>query len=88
MVIDPWEIGDGLLAKSKALEKTLPPDGRLKLLKRTNHALGRTNQLGIDRSEIVVAALDGPDVDSGTASEIGYAFAGGSLSSGTGETSV
>ena len=39
--------------------------------------LGRLNQTALDRSRIVVAALDGPDVDSGTASEIGYAFARG-----------
>ena len=77
VVINPWELGVDLVAKSKALEKSLAPDRRLGLLRRTNHALGRTNKLGIDRSEVVVAALDGPDVDSGTASEIGYAFARG-----------
>lgn len=31
----------------------------------------------IDGSDVVVAILDGPDVDSGTAFEIGYAFARG-----------
>jgi len=31
----------------------------------------------IDGSDVVVAVLDGPDVDSGTAFEIGYAFARG-----------
>lgn len=32
---------------------------------------------GVDSSDIVVAALDGVDVDSGTAWEIGYAYAKG-----------
>ncbi len=32
---------------------------------------------GLDQSDVVVAILDGPDVDSGTAFEVGYAFAKG-----------
>ena len=32
---------------------------------------------GLDRADAVVAILDGPDVDSGTAFEVGYAFAKG-----------
>ena len=32
---------------------------------------------GLEWSDVVVAILDGPDVDSGTAFEVGYAFAKG-----------
>jgi len=32
---------------------------------------------GLDQADVVVAILDGPDVDSGTAFEVGYAFAKG-----------
>lgn len=32
---------------------------------------------GLEKADVVVAILDGPDVDSGTAFEIGYAFARG-----------
>lgn len=32
---------------------------------------------GLERSDVVVAVLDGPDVDSGTAYEVGYARAKG-----------
>jgi nucleoside 2-deoxyribosyltransferase len=35
------------------------------------------NLKGIEKSDIIVAVLDGADVDSGTAWEIGYAFAKG-----------
>lgn len=35
------------------------------------------NLKGIDNSDVLVAVLDGADVDSGTAWEIGYAFAKG-----------
>jgi len=48
---------------------------KFRMLKEINHKIGMTNHKAIDNSEVVVAALDGPDVDSGTASEIGYAFA-------------
>jgi nucleoside 2-deoxyribosyltransferase len=40
-----------------------------------NMELGRKNQRLIDDCDLVFAVLDGVDVDSGTASEIGYAFA-------------
>ena len=37
--------------------------------------LGKLNSQDIDKSDGVIAALDGVDVDSGTAAEIGYASA-------------
>ncbi len=33
------------------------------------------NEVAIDKSDIIVAVIDGADVDSGTAWEIGYAYA-------------
>lgn len=42
-----------------------------------NLELGRANTTSIDESEAVFAILDGVDVDSGTAAEIGYAFGTG-----------
>lgn len=50
---------------------------RLALYRRLNTELGRANVERIDACDGVIAVLDGVDVDSGTASEIGYAFAGG-----------
>lgn len=46
-------------------------------LQAINHELGKTNAERIDKSDAVLAILDGVDVDSGTAAEIGYAFANG-----------
>ncbi|HVL51584.1 MAG TPA: nucleoside 2-deoxyribosyltransferase [Actinomycetota bacterium] len=40
-------------------------------------AIGARNAAMIDRAAGVLAVLDGPDVDSGTAAEIGYAAARG-----------
>ena len=36
-----------------------------------------TDLKGLERADVVVAVLDGPDVDSGTAFEVGYACARG-----------
>ena len=43
--------------------------------KELSFRIGRTNREAIDACDLVVAILDGADVDSGTAAEIGYAFA-------------
>ena len=46
--------------------------------RRLNHEMGATNRAAIDVAT-ALAVLDGVDVDSGTAAEIGYAFARGKL---------
>lgn len=48
-------------------------------LREINGVIGKQNQEAIDRCDSVVAVLDGTDVDSGVAAEIGYAFATGKL---------
>ena len=45
--------------------------------RRLNREMGARNRKAIDDAQCVVAVLDGVDVDSGTAAEIGYAFARG-----------
>ena len=50
---------------------------RIERLQKINTELGRTNTERIDKSDAVMAILDGVDVDSGTAAEIGYAFGKG-----------
>lgn len=47
-----------------------------------NHELGRANAESIDRADGLFAVLDGVDVDSGTAAEIGYAAARGKFVAG------
>ena len=74
-VIDPWS----LTPPTAVARAQRQPDGRGRraTLARINADIGRTNQRAIDRADAVVAVLDGVDVDSGTAAEIGYAFARG-----------
>lgn len=54
-------------------------DERNARLARINHELGKSNAESIDASDAVFAILDGVDVDSGTAAEIGYGFAKGKV---------
>lgn len=50
---------------------------RLVAWKTLNHEIGRHNRILLDECDMVIAILDGVDVDSGTAAEIGYAHAKG-----------
>jgi Nucleoside 2-deoxyribosyltransferase len=43
--------------------------------RRLNLEIGNNNREAIDRCDLVFAVFDGVDIDSGTAAEIGYAFA-------------
>jgi len=76
-VIDPWKLTDE--AKIEHVLKL--PYGRRKrsAWKALNVEIGRNNQEGLDKCDLVLAILDGTDVDSGTAAEIGYAFARGKI---------
>jgi len=72
-VIDPWKLTD-----EKEINRVAGmPYGSEKKQEwqKLNSIIGQNNSLGIERADGVVAVLDGSDVDSGTASEVGYACA-------------
>jgi nucleoside 2-deoxyribosyltransferase len=74
-VLDPWKLTDpGRIAAVLGL-----PFGadRRDAWRTLNWEIGHNNQVALDACEAVLAVLDGVDVDSGTAAEIGYAFARG-----------
>jgi nucleoside 2-deoxyribosyltransferase len=75
VVLDPWALSDPTETASVA---NLPygPEKRDRWRK-LNTAIGRANAQAIDDCDLVFAVLDGTDVDSGTAAEIGYAYARG-----------
>jgi len=76
-VLDPWALTDpGTIDAVRTM-----PDGpeRRAAWRRLNHEMAARNRAAIDEADAVVAVLDGTDVDSGTAAEIGYAFARGKL---------
>lgn len=72
VVLDPWE----LTRPNAALVGGGPYGTETEDDWQRNHEEIATNNLSaIDRADGLVAVLDGADVDSGTAAEIGYAFA-------------
>src|SRR5437899_1189922 len=76
-VLDPWALADQ--AKIDAVQRLPYGPEKREAWRKLNREIGATNQAAIDRADGVVAVLDGTDVDSGTAAEIGYAFARGKL---------
>jgi nucleoside 2-deoxyribosyltransferase len=74
-VVDPWSLTDARAID--AARRLSPGPRRRSAWQRLNHRIGASNRAAIDGAQAVVAVLDGPDVDSGTAAEIGYAFARG-----------
>ena len=74
-VIDPWALTD---PRRIAAVQDLPEGpARREAWRGLNREMAETNRAAIDRAQAMLAVLDGVDVDSGTAAEIGYAFARG-----------
>jgi nucleoside 2-deoxyribosyltransferase len=78
-VFDPWDEGAKLFNEYNAKTRKMSQAEKAGELKLLNHRIGEANRRAIEEVDAVVAVLDGPDVDSGTASEVGYAFARGKL---------
>jgi nucleoside 2-deoxyribosyltransferase len=74
-VLDPWTLTPQ--EKIDAVVKMPYGAARRDAWRRLNVEIGGNNRAAIDRCDMVFAVLDGVDVDSGTAAEIGYAFARG-----------
>jgi nucleoside 2-deoxyribosyltransferase len=74
-VLDPWKLTDQ--AKIDAVNGMPYGEAKRDAWRALNVEIGGNNRAAIDRSDAVFAVLDGVDVDSGTAAEIGYAFAKG-----------
>jgi nucleoside 2-deoxyribosyltransferase len=70
--LDPWDLDPAIQA---ALELPADAPGRIERLVEANQAIGARNAALIEAAAGVLAVLDGADVDSGTAAEVGYAAA-------------
>ncbi len=69
--LDPWTLTDESLIQTAV---SLPFGIEQKeTWAKLNPIIGANNRAAIEKCPLVVAILDGPDVDSGTAGEIGYA---------------
>jgi len=74
-ILDPWALTDKRKI-DKVVRMPLSEEKR-EAWKKLNEEIGRNNKKAIDKSDVLLAILDGSDVDSGTAAEIGYAFGRG-----------
>lgn len=75
-VLNPWDKTE--LGAQYATVQDLPTHAeRLKRWQEINTQIGAANTEMIDAADTIVAVLDGVDVDSGTAAEIGYGFGRG-----------
>jgi hypothetical protein len=74
-VVDPWTLTDG--AKIDKIKDMDYGAAKRDAWRRLNPEIGGNNRAGIDGADMVLAVLDGVDVDSGTAAEIGHAFGKG-----------
>jgi len=80
-VLNPWD-DQRFADEFGALSRENDWGARTRRLGEINQELGRANAASIDAADGVFAVLDGVDVDSGTAAEIGYAFARGKFVAG------
>jgi nucleoside 2-deoxyribosyltransferase len=74
-ILNPWTLTDP--HKIDAIVAMPYGPARRDAWRSLNTEIGSNNRAAIDRSDAIFAILDGVDVDSGTAAEIGYAFAKG-----------
>ena len=73
-VLDPWVDESGAIAATLELP---PGPARVVALQEMSRTIGARNRRLLAEASAVLAVLDGPDVDSGTAAEVGWAAASG-----------
>jgi nucleoside 2-deoxyribosyltransferase len=78
-VLDPWSLDPGVIEAFASADAMAPGPERHAAFVDVNERIGRKNAEAIERSDALLAVLDEPDPDSGTASEIGYAYGLGRL---------
>ena len=72
VALDPWALTDPV--KIAAVQNLPYGEARREAWRSLNGEIGANNAAAIRQCDLVFAVLDGIDVDSGTAAEIGYAF--------------
>ncbi len=74
IVDNPWDFGGPAVSQAFAQAHQIAAhDARREALHTINMQIAAQNAAAIQQCDLVIAVLDGVDVDSGTASEIGYA---------------
>ena len=74
-IANPWSFGTIPKAERAEVEAISDRAQHAERIHALNHRIAAANEAAIQRADALVAVLDGVDVDSGTAAEIGYAAA-------------
>ncbi len=75
LVVDPWSISTDLAGK---LQQALSNSNLIQLkanLRLINNEICRRNEVALRECDALVAVLDGQELDSGVAAEVGFAYA-------------
>ncbi len=75
--LDPWSTEEG-----RVLGELCAGGADIQAIAQANRRVGRANIAMIERCDGILACLDGPTVDDGTASEVGYGVGLGRTASG------
>jgi len=73
-VVDPFALTD-----TSRVQRMRYGAAKRAAWRKLDREIGAANRAAIDLCDAIIAVLDGTDVDSGTAAEIGYGFARGKL---------
>ena len=76
-ILDPWERDEETTIALEEAELEEDPEKKIEYFRNINTRIAAGNVELIRESDFLLAILDGPDIDSGTAAEIGYAYATG-----------
>jgi nucleoside 2-deoxyribosyltransferase len=79
-VFDPW--AQPFSKEIREASKIENHDERIAAFARLSRDIGSANENGIRESDVILAVLDGAELDSGTAAEIGFAVGIGKCSHG------
>jgi nucleoside 2-deoxyribosyltransferase len=75
LILNPWDSFDSASQEVEKINSLNDICKQKELLRELNKKIGLENENSLKRAQIIIAILDGSDVDSGVASEIGYAYA-------------
>ena len=75
VIENPWRLQTIQPEEREAVERVTDRSAHGAATHALNHRIAAANEAAIRRSDMLIAVLDGVDVDSGTASEIGFGYA-------------
>ena len=76
-VLNPWDLQPSINDMIKSVAQLDNYSEKVATLSRINHDTAKNNVSAMDEADCLIAVLDGTDVDSGTAAEIGYMYGKG-----------